>query len=294
MTITNIACRNLRGVAWDIQASVRAAMLISGHELHASLRGRLVPAFAALFAVLAVGISLAGLRATGQLVVQGFTRTAVSLMTLALYLLPLLGAIIGAAAIGGEDGGAELLLAQPIGRTEALLGSAAGLVGALAIVAAAGFGVAAVVVAVAAGIDRMMSYVFVAFGATAVGVVGVGIGVLVGVLAGRRTAGVAWALATWFGAAVLYDLAAIGVLQVIGNGQPGPWLVALLMLNPIDGIRALGLVRLGADVLLGPTGAALQQTLGSSAATTAVVGSLAVWLALPMAIAVRSYRRRDF
>jgi Cu-processing system permease protein len=294
VTITNVARRNMRGVAWAIQAVLRTATLTAGHELRASLRGRLVPAFAALFTVLAVGISLAGLGASGQLVVQGFTRTAVSLMTLALYLLPLLGAIIGAAAIGGEDGGAELLLAQPIGRAEALLGRAAGLAGALAIVAAAGFGVAAIVVAVAAGVEGMTGYALVALGATTVGVIGVGIGVLVGVLTRRRTAAVVWALATWFGAAVLYDLAAIGVLQVVGNGQPGPWLVALLTLNPIDGVRALGLVGLGADVLLGPTGAALQRMLGSGAATSAVVASLAVWLALPMAIAVRSYRRRDF
>jgi hypothetical protein len=105
---------------------------------------------------------------------------------------------------------------------------------------------------------------------------------------------VGWALALWFGAAVLYDLAAIGVLQVVGNGQPGPLLVALLALNPIDGVRALALVGLGADVLLGPTGAALQRMFGASVGTAVVLGSLAAWMVLPMSAAVRCYARRDF
>jgi len=294
MTITNSVRPMWRDARWAIPTLVGNCALVTMHELRASLRGRLVPAFAALFAVLAIGISLAGLGASGQLIVQGFTRTAVSLMTLALYLLPLLGAIMGAAAIGGEDGGAELLLAQPIGRAEALLGRAAGIAAALVIVAAVGFGAAGIIVAIAAGVDGATGYALVALGATAVGVVGVGVGVLVGVLVRRRTAAVAWALALWFGAAVLYDLAAIGVLQLVGDGQPGPWLVALLALNPIDGVRALGLVGLGADVLLGPTGAALQRMLGANAGMSIVLGSVAAWLVLPILIAVRRYGQRDF
>ena len=36
-----------------------------------------------------------------------------------------LGLVLGASALGGEDGGTELLLAQPVGRGEVLLGPAA-------------------------------------------------------------------------------------------------------------------------------------------------------------------------
>ena len=51
----------------------------------------MIQGLGALFALMALAIAVAGLAASGQLVVQGFTRTAVSLLSLALYLLPLVG-----------------------------------------------------------------------------------------------------------------------------------------------------------------------------------------------------------
>lgn len=268
--------------------------VIAGHELRAAIRGKMVPAFAALFSILALGIALAGLGASGRIVVQGFTRTTVSLLTLALYLLPLLGAILGAATFGDEDGATELLLAQPIGRIEALLGRAAGLYAALAAVALAGFGAAGTLIAATTGTHGLSGFALAALGATLVGFAGLGCGILLGILARRRATAVGWALAAWFAVAILYDLAAIAVLQIAGNGEPGPWLVALLAANPIDGVRAVALVGLGADVLLGPTGAALQRLLGPGRGNLIVATTLALWLALPPAIAAIRYRRRDF
>jgi Cu-processing system permease protein len=271
-----------------------AITVIARHELAAALRGRMILAFGGLFAVLALGIALAGLGASGQLLVQGFTRTAVSLLTLALYLLPLLGLILGAAAFGGDDGGVELLLAQPITRTEALAGRAVGLAAALTLVSLGGFALAGIAVLAGAGAGGASGFLYAALGATLVGLVGLSLGILIGVLVRRRGAAVGWALAVWVGAAVLFDLASIAVLQLVGNGQPGPWLVTLLALNPIDGVRALALVWLGADVLLGPTGAALQRTLGEGGGALWVSASLLTWLAVPLVASVHVFRRRDF
>lgn len=51
---------------------------------------------------------------------------------------------------------------------------------------------------------------------------------------------------------------------------------------------------LGADVLLGPTGAALQRTLGQGGGALWVSGSLLVWLAVPLLASTHVFRRRDF
>ena len=271
-----------------------AIATIARHELTAALCGKMVPAFGALFALLACGIALAGLGASGQLLVQGFTRTAVSLLTLALYLLPLLGLILGAAAFGGEDGGVELLLAQPIARSDALVGRGLGLAAAIVLVSLGAFTLAGGVVLVGAGSHGLGAFVLAALGATLVGLVGLALGVLVGLLVRRRGVAVGWALALWVGAVVLFDLATIALLQLVGTGQPGPWLLALLALNPIDGVRALSLVALGADVLLGPTGAALQRLLGEGGGALWVAGSVLLWLAAPVLVAKRVFERRDF
>ena len=277
-----------------MRCRAEAVHTLAGAELRSALRGRFVQGFGILFAALAVGVALAGLAASGQLVVQGFTRTAVSLLTLSLYLLPLLGLVLGASAFGAEDGGTELLLVQPVSRGAVLMGRTLGLALSLAGVGVVGFGIAALVVASFAGSEGFAGYLLVAAGATAVGIAGLGLGVLIGVLARRRLKAIGGALAAWLCLAVLFDFAAILVLQLTGSGQPGPWLVGLLALNPIDGIRALGLVGLGADVLLGPTGAALQRSLGAGRGAVLIVGSLALWAAAPLAVAAWIYRRRDF
>jgi hypothetical protein len=63
------------------------ALVVARAEYRAAVSSRLVQGFGGTFALLALAIAIAGLAASGQLVVQGFTRTAVSLLSLALYLL---------------------------------------------------------------------------------------------------------------------------------------------------------------------------------------------------------------
>jgi Cu-processing system permease protein len=267
---------------------------IAGSELRGALRGRLVQGFAALFGLLAAGIAIAGLGASGQVLVQGFVRTAVSLLTLSLYLLPLLGLVVGAQAFGSDDGGTELLLVQPVSRTEVLLGRALGLGAALGGVALFGFGVAGLLVGLMAGWSGFGGYLIVAGGSTLVGLASLAVGILIGTVARRRTAAIGGALAAWLFAAVLYDLVAIALLQFTGTGEPGPYLVALLALNPIDGLRALGLVSLGADVLLGPTGAAMERALGPNRGAWFILAIALAWCTLPIAAAARVWGRRDF
>jgi Cu-processing system permease protein len=241
-----------------------------------------------------VGIALAGLSASGQVLVQGFVRTSASLLTLSVYLLPLLGLILGASAFGTEDGGTELMLAQPIHRRDLIAGRTLGLALALVTIATAGFGIAALLVGGTAGTEGLPAYLVVAAMCTGVGLFGLALGVCIGVLSRRRLRAIGGALAGWVLLAVVFDLVAIAVLQLSGSSEPGPWLLGLLLCNPIDGVRTLGLVTLGADVLLGPTGSAMHQLLGDNGGGLAIIASLLLWSALALGVAVRRYQHRDF
>jgi Cu-processing system permease protein len=267
---------------------------VAAAEYRAALASRLVQGLGAVFALMALAIALAGLGASGELIVQGFTRTAVSLLSLALYLLPLVGLVLGAHAFGIEDGGTELLLAQPVGRDAVLLGRAAGLAAAVVLVAASGFGLAGLVVLGMAGTEGLAGYALTALGSTVVGLAGLALGILLGVRSRRRLGAIAKALVAWVILAVLFDFAAIALLQFVGDGEPGPLLLALLAANPLDGMRALGLVGLGADVLLGPTGAALSRLLSPSGGGVLVAASLLAWCTVPLALAAHAFRRKDF
>ena len=272
----------------------KAIALIAATEARHAVHGRLVQSFGGLFALLALGVAVAGLGASGQFLIQGFTRTAISVLTLALYLLPLLGLVMGATAFGTEDGGLELLLAQPVARTDVVLGRALGLGAAMVAVGLGGFGLAGAVVATVSGAQGMAAYAFVAGAGTAVGLAGLALGALLGVLARRRAAAVGAALAAWLVIAILYDFAAIAAIQLTGNGDPGPLLLALLAANPVDGVRAVALVTLGADVLLGPTGSAMQQLMNDGKGAVIVGASLVLWCVGPVAGVCAVYRKRDF
>jgi Cu-processing system permease protein len=277
-----------------VRAAARATLTVAAAEYRAALASRLVQGLGAVFALMALAIALAGLGASGELIVQGFTRTAVSLLSLALYLLPLVGLVLGAHAFGIEDGGTELLLAQPVGRDAVLLGRAAGLAAAVVLVAASGFGLAGLVVLGMAGTEGLAGYALTALGSTVVGLAGLALGILLGVRSRRRLGAIAKALVAWVILAVLFDFAAIALLQFVGDGEPGPLLLALLAANPLDGMRALGLVGLGADVLLGPTGAALSRLLSPSGGGVLVAASLLAWCTVPLALAAHAFRRKDF
>ncbi len=274
-------------------AALPRILALAAFELRSTMRGKMVPTFAALFAVVGVGLALAGLGGSGQLLVQGFTRTAVSLMTLGYYGMPLLGLLLGAMAFAGNSAAMQAIAAQPVGISELVLGRALGLLGAILLVVVAGFGGAMLFIAASAGAAGIGGFLLVALGSVLAGAAGLAVGILLGVVSRSRLGAMGGAIAAWLFAVVVFDLIAIGVLQLVGAGQPGGWLLALLGLNPIDGLRAVSLVKLGADVLLGPAGAALERMLGGAAGLSFVGLSLTLWIALPLGTAVMLSSRRD-
>ncbi|MEX1187077.1 MAG: ABC transporter permease subunit [Gemmatimonadaceae bacterium] len=294
MTHIQLASPPLAGGARPLTAAALPRVLaLAAFELRSTMRGKMVPTFAAVFAVVAAGLALAGLGGSGQLLVQGFTRTAVSLMTLGYYIMPLLGLLLGAMAFAANSAAMEAIAAQPVGVAELVLGRALGLLAAIVLVVVAGFGGAMVFIAASAGTAGIGGFLLVALGSVLAGAAGLAVGILLGVVSRSRLGAMGGAIAAWLFAAVVFDLIAIGVLQLVGDGQPGRWLLALLGLNPIDGLRAVSLVELGADVLLGPAGAALERMLGGAAGLSFVAVSLTLWIAVPLAAAVTLSSRRD-
>ena len=293
MTQLELGMPALRSTRPALSPAVARMLALAVFELRSTLRGRMLPAFAVLFAVVAAGLALAGLGGSGQLLVQGFTRTAVSLMTLGYYIMPLLGLLLGSMAFAANSAAMEVIAAQPISAAELVVGRALGLLAAIALVVIAGFGSAAAFIAANTGTAGVGGFLLVALGSALAGAAGLAVGILLGVASRSRLGAMGGAIAAWLFAAVVFDLIAIGVLQLVGDGQPGGWLLALLALNPIDGLRTVSLLELGADVLLGPAGAALERMLGAGRGVGLVAGSLVAWIGAPMALAISLSARRD-
>jgi Cu-processing system permease protein len=267
------------------------ALPLCRFELRAALRGRTAPVLAVGLALASVAVALIGLSAGGVLAVQGFARTSVSLLELVVWVVPILALITGAVA-GADCHELEFIASLPMRRAGIVysrwLASTVTLGAALLV----GLGSGGLVIALLAGSAdgwrylRLIGVALLALAAT------LALGLWIGVAARARLRSVAIAVVVWFVLLIGVDLVAIGALALLPPGQAGWWLTALLMADPVDSARALGLIIFHADVVAGPTGAALRSVLGKTGAW-ALTGALIGWTLVPLALAGRRFARSD-
>ena len=275
---------------------LRHIITIGRRELTEAVRSRWVLLCGGLFALLALGLALIGMRSLGLSGVAGFSRTAIALLNLVLYLVPLLALLLSITSMAGEreEGALEVLLAQPIARAAVVLGKFAGLGAALAIALLGGFGAAGLVIAAAGADVAAGGYLLLVLRALGLGLAYLSMGLLLASLSHSRLRALTWGLLLWFGSVLLYDLAVVGATALFGGAALQAALGALLVANPVDLVRVASLVQLGGADSFGLTAQALIGFLRGPAGAALLGLALLAWIVLPLLGAVRAFARRDF
>jgi len=222
---------------------LRPIAVIAGKEFHDRLRNRWVLAVACVFTAFALAIAYFGSAQQGAVGVRSIDVTIASLVSLVIYLVPLIALILGYDAIVGERerGSLELLLSLPITRFELLIGKFLGLAGALGIATVAGFGLAGMLILYQIGSSALYHYAGFIVSALLLGLAFLSMAMLVSVLASDRMRASGVAIALWFFYVLIYDLLLLGVL-VAGEGRFSmDFFPALLLLNPADIFRILNI-----------------------------------------------------
>lgn len=260
-------------------------------ELATLARGRTLTVVAAGFALASLVVALAGLSAGGVVTVQGFARTSVSLLQLVVWTVPMLALLTGALA-GADTHDIEFLIALPVSRPRLLLARWLAQATALGGALLAGLGVAGLLLAALAGTTDAARYLaLVGVAALLLGAT-LALGLWIGVAAGTRLRAVAGATLAWLLLVIGADLVAIMLLTVLPAGKAGWGLTLLLLADPVDSARALGLALFQATTIAGPTEAALRRVLGGTGAWVLVAGLLA-WTVAPLSLAARRFARSD-
>ncbi len=217
--------------------------VIAAKEFRDRIRNRWVVAIAIVFAVFALLIAYFGSAQQGTVGFKGIELTIASLVSLVIYLVPLIALILGYDAIVGERerGSLDLLLSMPITRLELLLGKFFGLSAALAFSTLAGFGLAGVLLAPQIDLNSLYHYAGFVFSAILMGMAFLSMGVMVSVLAADRTRASGAAIALWFFYVLVYDLLLLGALVFSGGQIGGDFFPYLLLLNPADIFRILNI-----------------------------------------------------
>ncbi len=275
------------------QASLARVRVVAADEYRRALETRWLFGFTVLFAALVLGLSYFGLAQSREVGFQGFARVTLSLMNLVLLIVPLTGLLLGVASLLGGDA-LSLLLAQPVGRGEVLAGKFLGLVGALSVAQALGFGIGGVVVALDAGAGQWPGFLALTALSLLLGAISVAASLAIATLWPDRLKAMSAALLLWLLLAIAYDLAVLGATTLLAGLPLQTVLFPALLLNPVDLTRVLVTLAVGSGALFGPTSAVLMKAAGTAPGVALALAVLALETAVPLVVAARVFRRRDW
>lgn len=263
--------------------------VIAGKEFWDRLRNRWVLAVAVIFTAFALVIAYFGAAQQGTVGFRGMDVTLASLVSLVIYLVPLIALILGYDAIVGERerGSLELLLSLPITRFELLMGKFLGLAGALAFSTLAGFGLAGVLLSYQLGVTALYPYVGFMLSAILLGMAFLSIAVLISVMATDRMRASGIAIGLWFFFVLVYDLLLLGILVLSDKRFSLGFFPVLLYLNPADLFRILNVFGLKEVRELYGLATVLPATLASP---WLLASAMVAWVVAPLGIAVWRFK----
>jgi len=272
---------------------MNTVLTIARLEMANGLRNRWVAATVLLLAALSLALTFLGSAPTGTTGADRLAVTVVSLVSLTVYLVPLIALLLSFDAIVGEAerGTLLLLLAHPVERGQVLIGKFFGHLAILALATIIGYG-AAGLVAWTMGDDGSWPP-FVTLLATSVFLGGVflALGYLASAVVRERPTAAGLALGIWLVFVVVFDLAVLGLLVSAGEAVLSETAFRILLLfNPADVFRMINL--LGFESIRTVAGLAsvdATRTLG----VALLFSVLLLWIAVPLGAAWLVFRTRE-
>ncbi len=267
----------------------RQIATIAAKEFRDRIRNRWVLAVAVVFTVFSLAIAYLGGAQQGAVGLRSIEATIASLVSLVIYLIPLIALLLGFDAVVGERerGSLDLLLALPITRGELLLGKYLGLAAALSLSTLAGFALVAVLLAGSLGGNGLFHYIGFMLSSVLLGLAFLSLAVMLSVLARDRTRASGLAIALWFVFVLVFDLLLLGLLVLGGGRFGGDVFPYLLLANPADVFRILNVFSL--DDLRSLYG--LSSIVPPALASPWLMGGAMLgWIVAPLAVARWRFR----
>jgi len=249
-----------------------------------ALRSRWLIVYATFFFLLTEGV----IRFSGD-----GAKAILTLASATLIVVPLVTLVLSTIHVYNAREFTELLLAQPIRRSALFKGLYLGLAVPLVAGFVAGVGLP---FALHGGGDpayRSAMATLVVTGA-ALTFIFTALSFSIALFAEDRLRGLGIALGVWLLVGLLYDglvLVAVALFSDYPIERP---LLALTFANPVDLARVLLLLKLDVAALMGYTGAVFQRVFSGPLGPSLAAGMLGLWIAVPLAVGARQFRRKDF
>jgi Cu-processing system permease protein len=263
---------------------MRVITKVAGYEIRDVLRSRWLIGYTIFFLVITDALFRFG---------GGGEKALLSLVSLVLFVIPLVTIVFSTVYLYNAREFIELLLAQPINRRQVFSGLYFG----LAIPMSVSFVVAVCVpFVIHRGIASAQPGTFAALLVTgvALSLVFTALALLIVARTEDRMKGLGIAVAIWLLMAVLYDGLVLLFVSIMADHPMEKPLLVLMLANPLDLARVALLLQFDVAALLGYTGAVLQKFFGRATGVTVTSLALAFWIFAPLLAGMRAFQKKDF
>ncbi|MEH6473710.1 MAG: ABC transporter permease subunit [Halopseudomonas sp.] len=274
---------------------MNAILTVAGKEFHDGLRNRWIVAITIIFAILAIGLAYFGAAAAGRVGFTSLSTTIISLASLAVFIIPLIALMLAYDGVVGEEenGTLLLLMTYPLSRWQLLLGKMTGHGAIMAFSTLVGFGAAALIMGTFSDTTNWseLGSAFALFIVSAIllGWVFIAIAYIISATVTEKSKAAGLALVVWFLFVLVFDLGLLGLLVGTEGDVDAELFPYLLLLNPTDIFRLVNISYFANEQITGLM--AIAQHVQFS--TAALLGFLLIWLAVPIAIALLIFNRRN-
>jgi len=270
-------------------------ILIAKKEIMDNIRNKWIILMTGIFAALTLLISYFGSLGQGW---QDLGLTIAGMMALVQYLIPIIGLMLGYAAIVGEieRGSMNALLSFPLKRIEVLIGKFLGLGGVLSLSLLVGFGIAGIVIGANVSEVDIGQYLIFLLASVLLGLVFVALSLLASSFFHNRSTTMGLAIFLWFFFTMIWSIIMLGVAMLsmdiqtaLTTGFPD-WYYAINIINPISAYGTLVSLNVG-PVSLSLTEQAFSNPSFYSSELMATI--LFLWIAISLTIAYIFFKKRD-
>jgi Cu-processing system permease protein len=263
---------------------VSPTLKIAWYEIRDVVRGKWLLLYGAFFFLLTEGLF--------RFVGDG-SRVLLSLVSLVLLLVPLVGILFGTVYLYGAREFNQLLLAQPVNRRQMFGGLFLGLSLPLSGAMVLGLGLPFLLHGIPPGREIATLLVLLGIG-VALTLVFVALAFLIAVGVSDRLKGLGAAIVVWLAFSFLYDGLVLSGVAAFSEYPLEGALIAAVLLNPVDLGRILLLMRLDIAALMGYTGATFEAFFGTVTGAGLATAALAAWIVAPVLLGYFLFSRKDF
>ncbi|MCO5249431.1 MAG: ABC transporter permease subunit [Chitinophagales bacterium] len=214
-------------------------------------------------------------------------KSLISILTLNLTLVPLVGIIFSTMYIYNSSEFIELLVAQPIKRKTIWFSMFIGLSFALSIAFLIGCGLPILIFSPnTQGLTMIVTGVLLSL-------IFVSIALFITVYIQDKTKGIGASLLLWLYFTILFDGIVLFVLFQLLEYPLENLIVGLSILNPIDLVRIVSLLKMDISALMGATSAVFRQYFTGSIGYLISYGILLLWIIIPLLLSTRKFIKKD-